>query len=93
MEFEDYGQAMKRTVSETSLNNSRSDNKAERSGKGKSKTLWPFIKKNKVTHTVTEFARSYFDLTEKLNLNRTNRARLIWKLIRKNVSCVCEFCF
>ncbi|KAK7131529.1 hypothetical protein R3I94_016600 [Phoxinus phoxinus] len=47
VEFEDYGQAMKRTVSETSLNNSRSDNKAERSSKGKSKTLWPFIKKNK----------------------------------------------
>ncbi|XP_067231894.1 formin-binding protein 1 isoform X9 [Chanodichthys erythropterus] len=47
VEFEDYGQAMKRTVSETSLNNSRSDNKAERSSKGKTKTLWPFIKKNK----------------------------------------------
>ncbi|KAK7143152.1 hypothetical protein R3I93_014352 [Phoxinus phoxinus] len=47
VEFEDYGQAMKRTVSETSLNNSRSDNKAERPSKGKSKTLWPFIKKNK----------------------------------------------
>uniref|UniRef100_A0A9J8C832 Formin binding protein 1b n=1 Tax=Cyprinus carpio carpio TaxID=630221 RepID=A0A9J8C832_CYPCA len=47
VEFEDYGQAMKRTVSETSLSNSRSDNKADRSSKGKSKTLWPFIKKNK----------------------------------------------
>lgn len=47
VEFEDYGQAMKRTVSETSLTNSRSDNKAERSSKSKSKTLWPFIKKNK----------------------------------------------
>uniref|UniRef100_A0A671P977 Formin-binding protein 1-like n=1 Tax=Sinocyclocheilus anshuiensis TaxID=1608454 RepID=A0A671P977_9TELE len=47
VEFEDYGQAMKRTVSETSLTNSRSDNKADRSSKGKSKTLWPFIKKNK----------------------------------------------
>ncbi|XP_073681338.1 formin-binding protein 1 isoform X7 [Garra rufa] len=47
VEFEDYGQAMKRTVSETSLTNSRPDNKAERSSKGKSKTLWPFIKKNK----------------------------------------------
>ncbi|KTF95504.1 hypothetical protein cypCar_00046344, partial [Cyprinus carpio] len=48
VEFEDYGQAMKRTVSETSLTNSRSDNKADRSGKGKSKTLWPFNKKSKV---------------------------------------------
>nr|XP_009293433.1 formin-binding protein 1-like isoform X18 [Danio rerio] len=47
VEFEDYGQAMKRTVSETSLTNSRSENKPERSSKSKSKTLWPFIKKNK----------------------------------------------
>ncbi|XP_042604266.1 formin-binding protein 1 isoform X31 [Cyprinus carpio] len=49
VEFEDYGQAMKRTVSETSLTNSRSDNKADRSGKGKSKTLWPFNKKSKLS--------------------------------------------
>ncbi|XP_039515506.1 formin-binding protein 1 isoform X5 [Pimephales promelas] len=53
VEFEDYGQAMKRTVSETSLNNSRSDNKSERSSKGKSKTLWPFIKKNKLMSLLT----------------------------------------
>ncbi|XP_067231886.1 formin-binding protein 1 isoform X2 [Chanodichthys erythropterus] len=53
VEFEDYGQAMKRTVSETSLNNSRSDNKAERSSKGKTKTLWPFIKKNKLMSLLT----------------------------------------
>ncbi|XP_065099955.1 formin-binding protein 1 isoform X16 [Paramisgurnus dabryanus] len=46
VEFEDYGQAMKRTVSETSLTNSRSDSKVDRSSKGKTKTLWPF-KKNK----------------------------------------------
>nr|XP_009293429.1 formin-binding protein 1-like isoform X15 [Danio rerio] len=49
VEFEDYGQAMKRTVSETSLTNSRSENKPERSSKSKSKTLWPFIKKNKLS--------------------------------------------
>ncbi|XP_051532818.1 formin-binding protein 1 homolog isoform X9 [Myxocyprinus asiaticus] len=49
VEFEDYGQAMKRTVSETSLTNSRSDIKSERSSKSKSKTLWPFIKKNKLS--------------------------------------------
>lgn len=75
MEFEDYGQAMKRTVSETSLTNSRSDNKADRSSKGKSKTLWPFIKKNKVTHTGVTFTRSYFDLTEnktQVNMNSTD---------------------
>ncbi|XP_009293432.2 formin-binding protein 1 isoform X32 [Danio rerio] len=49
VEFEDYGQAMKRTVSETSLTNSRSENKPERSSKSKTKTLWPFIKKNKLS--------------------------------------------
>ncbi|XP_019908875.1 formin-binding protein 1 isoform X20 [Esox lucius] len=50
LEFEDYGpgQAMKRTVSETSLSNSRGEGKERPSG-GKSKgKLWPFIKnKNK----------------------------------------------
>ncbi|XP_024253018.1 formin-binding protein 1 isoform X19 [Oncorhynchus tshawytscha] len=48
VEFEDYGpgQSMKRTVSETSLSNSRGEAK-ERPSKSKGK-LWPFIKnKNK----------------------------------------------
>ncbi|XP_072310625.1 formin-binding protein 1 isoform X27 [Eucyclogobius newberryi] len=46
VEFEDYGQAMKRTVSETSLSNSR-EVKEKSTGKSKGK-LWPFIKnKNK----------------------------------------------
>ncbi|XP_026784711.1 formin-binding protein 1 isoform X16 [Pangasianodon hypophthalmus] len=45
VEFEDYGQAMKRTASETSLTNSRPDIKTEKTSKSKSK-LWPF-KKNK----------------------------------------------
>ncbi|XP_066501544.1 formin-binding protein 1 isoform X7 [Hoplias malabaricus] len=45
VEFEDYGQAMKRTVSETSLTNSRPDTKADKSSKGKSKLF--FFKKNK----------------------------------------------
>uniref|UniRef100_A0A672PJS7 Formin binding protein 1 n=1 Tax=Sinocyclocheilus grahami TaxID=75366 RepID=A0A672PJS7_SINGR len=53
VEFEDYGQAMKRTVSETSLTNSRSDSKVDRSSKSKSKTLWPFIKKNKLMSLLT----------------------------------------
>lgn len=49
VEFEDYGQAMKRTVSETSLSNTR-EAKEKPAGKSKGK-LWPFIKnKNKVTH-------------------------------------------
>ncbi|KAK5901202.1 hypothetical protein CgunFtcFv8_026097 [Champsocephalus gunnari] len=46
VEFEDYSQAMKRTVSETSLSNSR-EVKERTGGKSKGK-LWPFIKnKNK----------------------------------------------
>ncbi|KAL0163264.1 hypothetical protein M9458_042660, partial [Cirrhinus mrigala] len=65
VEFEDYGQAIKRTVSETSLTNSRPDTKPDRSSKGKSKTLWPFIKKNKVAHTGITFAFTYFDLNSK----------------------------
>ncbi|GAA6075865.1 formin-binding protein 1 isoform X1, partial [Tachysurus ichikawai] len=43
VEFEDYGQAIKRTVSETSLTSSRPDIKTEKPGKSKSK-LWPFKK-------------------------------------------------
>lgn len=47
VEFEDYGQAMKRTASDTSLTTVRETK--EKPGKGKGK-LWPFIKnKNKVT--------------------------------------------
>ncbi|XP_036385194.1 formin-binding protein 1 isoform X5 [Megalops cyprinoides] len=47
VEFEDYGQAMKRTVSESSLSNSKGEGKPDKpSSKSKGK-LWPFIKKNK----------------------------------------------
>ncbi|XP_061555417.1 formin-binding protein 1 isoform X11 [Phycodurus eques] len=47
VEFEDYGQAMKRAVSETSLSNSRVEVRERPAGKSKGK-LWPFIKnKNK----------------------------------------------
>ncbi|XP_055791900.1 formin-binding protein 1-like isoform X2 [Salvelinus fontinalis] len=56
VEFEDYGagQSMKRTVSETSLSNSRGEAKERPSG-GKSKgKLWPFIKnKNKLMSLLT----------------------------------------
>ncbi|XP_075872383.1 formin-binding protein 1 isoform X24 [Nelusetta ayraudi] len=46
VEFEDYGQAMKRTVSNTSLTNVK-ETKEKAGGKSKGK-LWPFIKnKNK----------------------------------------------
>ncbi|XP_028919346.1 formin-binding protein 1 isoform X17 [Ornithorhynchus anatinus] len=48
IEFEDFTQPMKRTVSETSLSNSRGDGKSELKFGGKAKgKLWPFIKKNK----------------------------------------------
>ncbi|XP_063066966.1 formin-binding protein 1 isoform X14 [Engraulis encrasicolus] len=48
VEFEDYGQAMKKAVSETSLSNSRGESKPEKSNKRQGK-LWPFIKKNKLS--------------------------------------------
>ncbi|XP_037547831.1 formin-binding protein 1 isoform X2 [Nematolebias whitei] len=52
VEFEDYGQAMKRTMSETSLSNSR-EGKEKPAGKSKGK-LWPFIKnKNKLMSLLT----------------------------------------
>ncbi|XP_007475214.1 formin-binding protein 1 isoform X20 [Monodelphis domestica] len=50
IEFEDYTQPMKRTISETSLSNSRGDSKTELKFGSKSKgKLWPFIKKNKLS--------------------------------------------
>ncbi|XP_065593539.1 formin-binding protein 1 isoform X12 [Cyrtonyx montezumae] len=50
VDFEDFTQPMKRTVSETSLSNSRADGKYEPKFGGKSKgKLWPFIKKNKLS--------------------------------------------
>ncbi|KAL3042005.1 hypothetical protein OYC64_020044 [Pagothenia borchgrevinki] len=52
VEFEDYSQAMKRTVSETSLSNSK-EVKERTGGKSKGK-LWPFIKnKNKLMSLLT----------------------------------------
>ncbi|XP_071322928.1 formin-binding protein 1 isoform X16 [Trachinotus anak] len=48
VEFEDYGQPMKRTASDTSLSNPR-EGKEKPAGKSKTK-LWPFIKnKNKLS--------------------------------------------
>ncbi|XP_013362124.1 PREDICTED: formin-binding protein 1 isoform X4 [Chinchilla lanigera] len=50
IEFEDYTQPMKRTVSDNSLSNPRGDGKPELKFGGKSKgKLWPFIKKNKLS--------------------------------------------
>ncbi|XP_017929753.1 formin-binding protein 1 isoform X7 [Pipra filicauda] len=67
IEFEDFTQPMKRTVSESSLSNSRGDGKSEPKFGGKSKgKLWPFIKKNKspkqqkepLSHRFNEFMTS-----------------------------------
>ncbi|XP_053415704.1 formin-binding protein 1 isoform X11 [Nycticebus coucang] len=50
IDFEDYTQPMKRTVSDNSLSNSRGEGKAELKFGGRSKgKLWPFIKKNKLS--------------------------------------------
>ncbi|XP_071322915.1 formin-binding protein 1 isoform X4 [Trachinotus anak] len=52
VEFEDYGQPMKRTASDTSLSNPR-EGKEKPAGKSKTK-LWPFIKnKNKLMSLLT----------------------------------------
>ncbi|XP_076614816.1 formin-binding protein 1 isoform X9 [Chaetodon auriga] len=65
VEFEDYGQAMKRTASDTSLSNTR-EAKEKSAGKSKGK-LWPFIKnKNKspkqhkepLSHRLNDFMTS-----------------------------------
>ncbi|XP_032304088.1 formin-binding protein 1 isoform X23 [Coturnix japonica] len=67
VEFEDFTQPMKRTVSESSLSNSRGDGKYEPKFGSKSKgKLWPFIKKNKspkqqkepLSHRFNEFMTS-----------------------------------
>ncbi|XP_029565727.1 formin-binding protein 1, partial [Salmo trutta] len=91
VEFEDYGpgQTMKRTVSETSLSNSRGEAK-ERPGGGKSKgKLWPFIKnKNKspkqnkepLSNRFNEFMAS----KPKMTCLRSLRRGLSLKLITLN---------
>ncbi|KAM9116858.1 formin-binding protein 1 isoform 3-T3 [Pangshura tecta] len=54
IDFEDFTQPMKRTVSESSLSNSRWDGKSEPKPGSKSKgKLWPFIKKNKLMSLLT----------------------------------------
>ncbi|XP_066466591.1 formin-binding protein 1 isoform X2 [Tiliqua scincoides] len=53
VDFEDFTQPIKRTVSESSLSNSK-DGKAEPRFSSKSKgKLWPFIKKNKLMSLLT----------------------------------------
>ncbi|XP_058843010.1 formin-binding protein 1-like isoform X23 [Acipenser ruthenus] len=65
VEFEDYSQPMTRTVSESSLSNSRGDSKPEKSSSKSKVKLWPF-KKNKspkqhkepLSHRFNEFMTS-----------------------------------
>lgn len=57
VDFEDFTQSMKRTVSDTSLTNTRADGKTEPKVPGKSRgKLWPFIKKNKVLLLIDIFS-------------------------------------
>ncbi|XP_052392773.1 formin-binding protein 1 isoform X8 [Carassius gibelio] len=88
VEFEDYGQAMKRTVSETSLTNSRTDSKGDRSSKCKGKTLWPFIKKNKTPKQSKEpLSYRFNDLMTskpKMHCLRSLRRGLSLKLLSLN---------
>ncbi|KAM5146101.1 formin-binding protein 1 isoform 4-T4 [Mantella aurantiaca] len=54
VDFEDFTQSMKRTVSDTSLTNTRADGKTDPKVPGKSRgKLWPFIKKNKLMSLLT----------------------------------------
>ncbi|XP_061118307.1 formin-binding protein 1 isoform X3 [Conger conger] len=53
VEFEDYSQPMKRTVSESSLSNSRGESKPEKPVSKSKGKLWPFIKKNKLMSLLT----------------------------------------
>ncbi|XP_066569105.1 formin-binding protein 1 isoform X4 [Amia ocellicauda] len=53
VEFEDYSQAMKRTVSESSLSNTRADGRPEKPTSKTKGKLWPFIKKNKLMSLLT----------------------------------------
>ncbi|KAM4528049.1 formin-binding protein 1 isoform 6-T6 [Odontesthes bonariensis] len=87
VEFEDYGQAMKRTVSENSLSSSR-EGKEKPAGKSKGK-LWPFIKnKNKspkqqkepLSHRLNDFMTS----KPKMHCLRSLRRGLSLKLITLN---------
>ncbi|KAM4696669.1 formin-binding protein 1 isoform 1-T1 [Rhinophrynus dorsalis] len=54
IEFEDFTQSMKRTVSDTSLTNTKTEGKSDPKTPGKSRNkLWPFIKKNKLMSLLT----------------------------------------
>ncbi|KAG5834491.1 hypothetical protein ANANG_G00262070 [Anguilla anguilla] len=90
VEFEDYSQPMKRTVSESSLSNSRGEAKPEKpSSKSKGK-LWPFIKKNKspkqhkepLSHRLNEFMAS----KPKMHCFRSLKRGLSLKLVSMTIT-------
>ncbi|XP_072792691.1 formin-binding protein 1 isoform X27 [Taeniopygia guttata] len=65
VDFEDFTQPMKRTVSESSLSNSRGDGKSEPKFSSKSKgKLWPFIKKNKLSLKLINLNTQVWSLIE-----------------------------
>ncbi|XP_032653669.1 formin-binding protein 1 isoform X16 [Chelonoidis abingdonii] len=65
IDFEDFTQPMKRTVSESSLSNSRWDGKSEPKPGSKSKgKLWPFIKKNKLSLKLITLNTQVWNLIE-----------------------------
>ncbi|XP_048181730.1 formin-binding protein 1 isoform X17 [Corvus hawaiiensis] len=65
IDFEDFTQPMKRTVSESSLSNSRGDGKSEPKFGSKSKgKLWPFIKKNKLSLKLINLNTQVWSLIE-----------------------------
>uniref|UniRef100_A0ABM5F5R7 Formin-binding protein 1 isoform X14 n=1 Tax=Pogona vitticeps TaxID=103695 RepID=A0ABM5F5R7_9SAUR len=64
VDFEDFTQPIKRTVSESSLSNSK-DGKSESRFSGKSKgKLWPFIKKNKLSLKLITLNTQVWNLME-----------------------------
>ncbi|XP_077478278.1 formin-binding protein 1 isoform X12 [Stigmatopora argus] len=85
VEFEDYGQAMKRTVSESSLsNNSRGESRERSAGKSKGK-LWPFIKnKNKHKEPLSHRLNDFMASKPKMHCLRSLRRGLSLKLITLN---------
>uniref|UniRef100_A0AAQ4Q080 Formin binding protein 1b n=1 Tax=Gasterosteus aculeatus aculeatus TaxID=481459 RepID=A0AAQ4Q080_GASAC len=95
VEFEDYGQAMKRTVSNTSLTSSR-EAKDKPVGKSKVK-LWPFKNKNKVTHERTQQGRTHLPASETLLIcagreGRDGRKDCVRFLFRDNIRVQCHIC-
>ncbi|XP_060747744.1 formin-binding protein 1 isoform X11 [Tachysurus vachellii] len=86
VEFEDYGQAIKRTASETSLTSSRPDIKTEKPGKSKSK-LWPFKKSKSPKPPKEALSHRFNDIITskpKIHCLRSLRRGLSLKLISLN---------